>query len=318
MKAVIIGACGANARHHIRAYKALNVEIAAIVDVNENGKKLAAEIGAEFFTDFRSINSSICDVASVSLPPYLHPLVTTQLLKNQVHVLCEKPISCTVKDGKPLRAVLASSKAKLMVGFSMRFDQRFIALRKLVQSGVFGDVLYINARYSAASSFAGLWRADPEKGGGIFLVNSIHFMDLIPWMIGKNVVSVDAYGGSAFQKEKAEDNGVICLKHQGGCLTMASGHYWPFKESEVVFEVIGTKARALLEKDAVVLHKAGSEKERIPCGGNMIEEEIKYFIDCIRTGSPPCPSLDESLKATHLIECAKNSVLKEQRIWIQN
>jgi len=82
--------------------------------------------------------------------------------------------------------------------------------------------------------------------------------------------------------------------------------------------VIGTRGRALLEKDAVSLSAAGGNDEKITCSGDKDAAQIKYFLDCVRTGAEPSPSLEESLAATRLIECAKQSMREKKRIWTQN
>ncbi|HOV22177.1 MAG TPA: Gfo/Idh/MocA family oxidoreductase [bacterium] len=319
MKAAIIGACGGNAGNHIRAYKKLGIKISAIVDVNKKGKKLARELGAEFYSDYKDINESITDIASVSMPPYLQPIVTSHLLKRGISVLCEKPISPTVKEGKKLRKIISSTGKILMVGFCFRFSQKFIKLKELIESNVIGETLYINARYSAASNFKDNWRTDIKKGGGILLVNSIHYADLAPWLIGQKIETVDAYGSSRFHLKEAEDNSILILKHKDVCVTTVSGHYWIFKKSVVDFEVIGTKARATFEKNCIILDKNNGREEKVEYKENdMYYAEVKHFIECVKNKTSPQCGLEESLQATNIIEKARLSMLKGKRIWIKS
>lgn len=315
MQVAIIGACGANAHNHIRAYKKLGIKISAIVDVSERGKELAKELDAEFYSDYRKIDASIAELASVSLPPYLHTKVCSYLLSKGINVLCEKPVSLTVKEGEILRDIIHSSGKVLMVGFCLRFAEKFIKFKRLIEDGKMGNIIHINSRFSAMSRFKGDWRADPQKGGGLCLVNRIHSVDLATWLTGQKVESIDAYGDSSFHQQMAEDNCIILLRHKNGCITTISGHYWPFKKTIVGFEVIGTKALAIFEDNNIILNKENSEEERIEFADNdMYYAEVKHFIECVVKGNIPQCGLEESLQATAIIEKAKLSMVKRERI----
>lgn len=318
MKVAIIGACGANAKNHLNSYKALGEQISAVVDTNPNGQSIADELNCVFLNDYRKLDASIADIASVSLPPYLHARVVEHLVSEGIHVLCEKPLPLTVDEGQLLKSSIQASGVSVMVGFSLRFSKKFTTIRELIEQGKLGDPVQIRARYSAPSRFDGSWRADPDNGGGIMLVNSIHYFDLAPWLLGSKVICVDAYGDSIFHGQPAEDNVHIILSHENGCKTIIDGNYWTFNSATVEFEVIGSKGRLFILQNTVVIETSdGTNKIKIE-NDNMYLTEVSRFIGSVKSGIDLRPGISEGISAAQLAEKAALSMRREERIWLEN
>ena len=317
MKVAIIGAAGANAKNHISAWQKAGAEIKFIVDLNEEkGKEVANAIGASYLSDYKELDSRKVDAVSISLPPFLHAETCRHFLANNVHVLCEKPVTLNRLEGDRLLNTLKSSKALLMAGFCLRFNALYIKMRELVQSGELGEIVMLNSRYSTLNTGATGWRSDPEKGGGICLVNRIHSIDLAYWLLGQDIVTVDAYGNSMFFNGKAEDNCVLLLRHEKGCVSKIYGHYWRIKKSVVEFEIIGTKGRAAIENNnSLVLEKEDGNTEvlNVPAC-NMYEAEVRHFILCINENRSPSCGLEDSMRATDIVEEAIASIKEGKRI----
>lgn len=318
MRVAIIGICGANAKNHLRAYKALGETVGVVVDSRqEEGRRIAADIGCEFLDDYKKLDSSIVDAASVSLPPSLHAQVVESLVSKGVNVLCEKPLPLSSADGQSLGAAIKACGVKVMVGFCLRFDKRFLAIRELLKQGALGEPVCVRSRYSGAPScFDGSWRAG-RNGGGIMLVNSVHYFDLAPWFVGREVEVVDAYGDSAFHGQEAEDNVHVVLSHEGGCKTVIDAHYWNFKASSVEFEVIGREGRAFLVPGAVMLEDGGGSRRIEVEAGDMYVEEVRHFIESVKGGTPPSPGFADGLRAATLLEKAALSIERKERICVK-
>lgn len=318
MKVAIIGVCGANAKKHLNSYKKLEEKISVVVDTNPKGQSIADELNCSYLDDYSKLDSSMADIASVSLPPYLHARVVGHLVSKGIHVLCEKPLPLTVDEGKALESVIQAGGVSVMVGFCLRFSKKFLTIRELIEQGKIGTPVQIRARYSALSKIEGTWRADPGKGGGIMLVNSIHYFDLAPWLIGSKVICADAYGDSAFQGQPAEDNVHIILSHENGCKTIIDANYWTFNSSSVEFEVIGSTGRMYILQNTVILENSdGSDKIEIE-NDSMYLAEVSYFIESVKSGSAPRPGILEGINAARLVEKAALSMKQKERIWIED
>lgn len=317
MKVAIIGAAGANAKNHIAAWKKNDIPIKFVVDLNEEkGREVAGNIGAEFLSDYKELDAGKIDAVSVNLPPFLHAGVCKYFLEKDIHVLCEKPVTLNRSEGELLADTLKKSKAFLMAGFCLRFNTLYQKMRELVQNGEIGETVMLNSRYSTLNAGASGWRSDPAKGGGICLVNRIHSIDLAYWMLGQKITSVDAYGNSMFFNGKAEDNCILLLQHEKGCVSKIYGHYWRINKSVVEFEIIGTTGRISIENNnSLVLEKENGTSEVLTVpAANMYENEVRHFISCINEKRIPSCGLEDSMRATDIVDDAISSIKKGKRI----
>ncbi|MCE5322641.1 Gfo/Idh/MocA family oxidoreductase [bacterium] len=318
MKVAIIGICGANARKHLNSYKELDEQISVVVDTNPKGQLIADELNCTFLDDYAKLDASMAEIASVSLPPYLHARVVEHLISKGIHVLCEKPLPLTASEGQRLKGIIETGKVSVMVGFCLRFSKKFMAIRELIEQGKIGTPVQIRSRYSAPSAIEGSWRADPDMGGGIMLVNSVHYFDLAPWLIGSGVMCIDAYGDSAFHGQSAEDNAHIILSHENGCKTIIDANYWNVNSSTTEFEVIGTKGRTFILQNTVIMENSdGTDKIEIE-NDKMYLAEVSHFIESVKSGNAPQPGISEGINAAILAENAALSMKRGERIWLKD
>ena len=147
----IIG-CGGIARAHIRAYlRQPDVEIVAACDVvpgraaaflekhGVTGAKCDYKDDVEMLAD----TSLALDAVSICTYNRQHAPCAIHALEAGVSVLLEKPFTVTTEEAvEVIRAEKRSGKV-LSIGFQPRFDGNMKMIKKLVQSGVLGDVYYI-------------------------------------------------------------------------------------------------------------------------------------------------------------------------------
>jgi predicted dehydrogenase len=83
------------------------------------------------------------DAAIVATPPSSHFSVALAALNAGLHVLVEKPLATTVEDAETL--IEAASGNRLMVGHTFMYNPAVRRLREIIDSGVLGRILYIDA-----------------------------------------------------------------------------------------------------------------------------------------------------------------------------
>jgi predicted dehydrogenase len=81
------------------------------------------------------------DLVDISLPPKLHAQVTKEALAAGKHVLVEKPISLTVKDGKQMVEAARKAKRQLLIGQVLPFFPEYAQAYQLIKSGKYGRLL---------------------------------------------------------------------------------------------------------------------------------------------------------------------------------
>ncbi|MGJ8660572.1 MAG: Gfo/Idh/MocA family protein [Bacteroidota bacterium] len=230
-------------------------------------------------------------------------LVKAALLAGK-HVFSEKPPAFTANEMLGVIEAEKHSGKKLMYGFNHRHHQSIIKAKEVVDSGEYGKILWMRGRYgkNVDEAFFQGWRADIKlAGGGIFLDQGIHMLDLFMLFAGK-FDDIKALISNDFWHKEIEDNVFAMFRNSSNGVT-ASLHstmtQWRHLFSLEIF----------LERGHIVLNGLktssgmyGEEELSISKnnpGGNHIEEqsytyavdrswlsEISHFIDSIENGQP--------------------------------
>ena len=100
IKIAIIG-YGKRGKTHLRNYSKINdVEVVAICDVNKN---IIFDRNIKYYQDFKiMIDSEKIDAISICTPTNEHYPIALYCLRKEIHVLCEKPITLTIKQAQEL------------------------------------------------------------------------------------------------------------------------------------------------------------------------------------------------------------------------
>lgn len=155
------------------------------------------------------------DAIIVCTPNYLNKELTIRALKAGKHVFCEKPPAFTGSDVREIHEVEEQSGKKLMYGFNHRHHDSVIRMKEIVDSGEFGDIIWMRGRYgkSVTEDYFENWRAKKElAGGGILIDQGIHMLDLFLYFAG-DFDRVKAEVSNLYWNLDVEDNAFVILKN---------------------------------------------------------------------------------------------------------
>ncbi|MFC1484011.1 Gfo/Idh/MocA family protein [Candidatus Neomarinimicrobiota bacterium] len=144
----------------------------------------------------------------ICTPNYLNKPLTIKGLQAGKHVFCEKPPAFNADEMKEVRQAEEASDRKLMYGFNHRHHESIRRMREIIQSGEFGDILWIRGRYgkSVDETFFKDWRSKRKlAGGGILLDQGIHMLDLFLYLHGP-FDEVKSFVSNLYWKTDIEDN----------------------------------------------------------------------------------------------------------------
>jgi 1,5-anhydro-D-fructose reductase (1,5-anhydro-D-mannitol-forming) len=164
------------------------------------------------------INNTKIDGVFICVPNYLNKPLTIQSLKAGKHVFCEKPPAFSARDVEDIMAVEKNSGKKLMYGFNHRHHDSIIRAKQVIDSGVYGRLLWMRGRYgkSVSPDFYSDWRSKKEfAGGGILIDQGIHLLDLFLMMAG-DFDQVRAFVSNLYWKLDVEDNVFAILHNRQG------------------------------------------------------------------------------------------------------
>ena len=210
----VIGIKGVGSKHVSMAREHENVELTALVDLDEAAVKAQSqELGVRAFTDYREmLNAGIVDAVSIATPHHLHAIIGLECLKAGVHVFTEKPLANRVSDADAMIETAKAQDLKICVGHQYRTYRTPQTMKHLIDTGAIGNIMRVlwtwiafrPESYYARDIWRQTWR---HAGGGVLMNQTSHDLDLICWLIGEPV-QVSAIIGNQFHQIEVED--VVC------------------------------------------------------------------------------------------------------------
>jgi predicted dehydrogenase len=160
-------------------------------------RSLAAEFSIERVHDSPAELLEAGDVEAVSLctPPSTHRELAERAVAAGKHVLIEKPVAHTLADVAALRRLAAGAPVVVEVVRNERFMDLHRAARDAVSSGAIGDVtaalLFSSTTGPDDWTGGAAWSKDvAQAGGGALLDLGVHKLDLVGWLVGREIVDV--------------------------------------------------------------------------------------------------------------------------------
>ncbi|MCG9129451.1 Gfo/Idh/MocA family oxidoreductase [Candidatus Poribacteria bacterium] len=196
-------------------------DIVAIADINEtSANEQADKFGAKVYTDYRELlDQDDIDAVDVCVHPRPHLEITRAAADAGKHILMEKPMCCSVSEGRQMVAVTDEADVILMVAYMMRFDPGYMKLKSLLEDGTLGtlQMAYSN-QVGWFSPEKHPWLFVKEESGGMLVEQAIHNLDLWLWLFGP-ATSVYGYtshvplGGTYPTEDKAVENNAVLTVH---------------------------------------------------------------------------------------------------------
>lgn len=203
-RAAVVGV-GHLGRHHARIWaQTPGVTLAAVADVDPARAVAVAEAcGTKGVSDYRDLPEGL-DAVSIAVPTAAHHAVASHFLSRGVPALVEKPMSATSREAESLVALARERGVHLQPGFVERFNPAIRAA-----SAAFRSPRYIESLRVAPLQFRSL-------DIGVIMDLMIHDLDIVLWLAGAPVASVEAVGVSVLTG--AEDMVNARLRFANGCV----------------------------------------------------------------------------------------------------
>lgn len=219
MPVAVLGA-GAIGRMHIeRLLTHDQVGVAAIADPGEAARELCKRLDVPWFADpLELLAGTRAEAVIVATPNATHADLGEACLARKLPVLMEKPIADTLVNARRLCDASERTGVPLMVGHQRRHNPLLRRAREMVQGGLLGRPVSatVMATWLKPDSYFEMeWRR--KAGGGPVLINMIHDIDLLRFLLG-DVVSVQAQRSSAVRGFEVEDTAAALLRFESGVL----------------------------------------------------------------------------------------------------
>lgn len=219
VRIAVVGA-GAMGRNHIRfVVEEPACELVAIADAFEGARATADEAGVPFFTDpARMMEEVKPDGIIIATPNGLHLSVAREAVNRGIVPLVEKPISDDLADAERFAAEADEAGVPVLVGQHRRHNPFVSKAKEIIDGGELGQLTVSSFHYMIYKNdeyFDVAWRR--KKGAGPILVNLVHDVDLLRYLLGEPV-AVQGMQSSAARGFETEDSAVINVRFANGSL----------------------------------------------------------------------------------------------------
>jgi len=207
-----------------------------VVKICDSDSQKLLEVG-DRFKDVKRVSNAgeiigdpSIDVVSIASYDQFHGDQVVEAVQAGKHVFVEKPLCLNRRELEAISgALLANPRVKLSSNFILRKVNRFVDLRRRIQSGRFGDIYYLEGDYDYGrlTKILSGWRSKAEgycvmHGGGT------HLIDLICWLVGEKPAEVFGYGNKIVTNKsrfEANDFSVALLKFRSGIVAKISANF---------------------------------------------------------------------------------------------
>lgn len=260
IKFAIIG-CGRISYRHVEAIAANpQAELVAVCDLNlDLAKERAKGLDARVYRNYNEmLSKENIDVVNIATPSGMHAEHSIDIInKYKKHLVIEKPMCLTIKDGLNLIKIAKKNNVKLFIVHQNRFNKSVQKIKSAIDNNLFGKIVLgtIRLRWSRGQSYydRDAWRGTYALDGGALTNQAIHHIDLLKLLVGE-VESVSAIAATQLVNIEAEDTACVWLRFKNGALGMieATTAARPInKDLEASISILSEKGAAIVEGASV-------------------------------------------------------------------
>jgi len=319
-KTVRVGVIGTGAialRQAQRLAQIEGVEIVAGCDISEANLKTFTKTYPvrRTFADFREmVQMPDLDAVTICTPNFLHKDPTVAALRAGKHVLVEKPMAMNAREAQEMVDAEKKSSVTLTMGFQFRLGPQVQALKKFVDAGRLGKVLFARCQALRRRGIPswGVFGRKELQGGGPLIDIGVHIMECAHYLMGeprpvaagaqmftylgdKEPQALCPWGPWDWKTYTVEDLAVGLIRFDNGAvMSVESSFVAHVKEDVFNFQLMGEKGGCTYHPTVVYTDEEGSMVNIEPSyvgRWESMDRKIDDWIARVRgEGQTQCPS----------------------------
>jgi predicted dehydrogenase len=315
LRVVFLG-CGFITRVHSRNLRALGGDIRpsyASRDKARSDEYCKQFGGVGTYADYTTaLADPNVDAVVVAVPPRLHLDLTLRALAAGKHVLVEKPAFLTAEDYERVAAARDRAGRVVLVGENDHYKPLAVALRKLLASGVIGEMVFghfttLAHRLKTADD----WRNDETMAGGdAFFEEGIHWLH-IAGSLGPKIVAIEGFRPTPSRQgaDRRAKSMMVAFRYDNGAV--GSLYY----SREIPSLLRGLRVSKLFGRGGIITFESngafivvrgkGAPRVVFPGFRDIRGYQAMYrdFARAIREREQPEMSLERALEDHRLMDC---------------
>lgn len=327
VKVGVIG-IGQMGTYHAQVYQKLpQAELAAICEYDDE-KRAAAEkeFNCKGYKDYKELlEDPEIEAVSIVLPDNMHREAVEIAVKNNKHILLEKPLAKELEDGKVMYELTKDYDKVFSVGFLLRYDPRFAMIKQRLDEGELGDIIHIYCRRN--SPIIGPRRYIGASDLSMHVM--IHDIDYINWYMGCEPVKVFAKSRSVLLKENGMNDVIYAIVTYANGAIACMEACWVLPEISPTIiddklELVGTKGVAYVDSCDNGVRFVTDKKVQYPdtrhwyyvngelCGD--LAEEVMAFINNVASGTKSIITPKEAYDSLRVVDAIERSIAEEREV----
>ena len=179
----------------------------------------------QFYTDWHDmLDSDEIDAVIIATPHNTHYPIAMHALKNNLHVLCEKPLAVTYAQADAIATEAERRGVIHMTALTYMFFPHYRYLAHQIKQGEIGTPFHINMRFYSMIGWSGepKWRFDERYGGAGALADlGPHVISVVRMCLGR-IRAVSAWLSTHVTREdiperfRTNDHAMMMVRFENG------------------------------------------------------------------------------------------------------
>ena len=272
--------CGAFGQFCLEQFLQMDsVRVVGVADVRSDvADQLAEQFQVPAYYDAgEMIAREEVDLVHIATPPSTHYELVMAAIAHDTHCLCEKPLALTTAQADEMLSAASPRELIVPVNFVLRYNRVTEAVKRVIESGILGNVLSGRLTNCAADTplTPDHWFWDKSVSGGIFIEHGVHFFDLYRYWLGPGSV-ISAH--TETREGTTQEDRVMCeVRHENGAV---ASHYHGFDQ---VLPMDRTDHRLVCELGD--LRVSGWIPLSLNIDATVDDSGAKRLVECVGGGS---------------------------------
>ncbi len=288
-----------------------NANILGVSDLDEKNLAFCDErYGVkDGYTDYKELLAREELVAvNVCTQNAFHYQVCKDALESGKHVLVEKPITLTSKEGKELVKLAEERKLTLSVGHIFRFNNALAEVKRLINEEKFFGKLFL-----MEMNWVNLEKPWPDRD--VLMDLAPHMFDIQNYLLGEWPLRVTCVGGQ-YRRKEGEETAYVASEFEHKLIAMAHVSWLvPRKTRQIM--LVGENRSALMDAVAqeVTVFESGYTYRLGVERNNTIRDELLHYLSSISHSQAETRNSGIiGVRTVELIEAAKRSMAEGRSV----
>lgn len=201
------------------------------------------------------------EVVAIVTPNHLHAPVATAFFEAGIHVICDKPLAMTLKEGKALAALATQRQRLFAVTHTYSGYPMVRHARALVAAGELGELRYVQVEYlqdwlseplEASGNRQAAWRTDPERTGRAGCLGDIgtHAWQLAAFVSGQLPETISAELHTFVPGRRVDDHVQVWMRYANGARgSLIASQVASGEENRLVLRLYGSRASLVFSQE---------------------------------------------------------------------